>query len=202
MITASLLSKISTLKTSDHQPSFLIQLAGKSKRAKYQWRSIQSRRTIVFQSGSSGCASFNTSSGSATFKSNHSSPSTDRTLPEKLKSFGLAGLLSYGVFNTLYYVGAFLIVWSYANVPSGLGFPAALQRIAALLATIWVGSQVTKLPRATAALLFAPATDWLLNTLQKTLRLKTKKSAFALVVAVCIHGTLLLFGSFILATAV
>jgi hypothetical protein len=199
MITVSLLSKTSTTKTSDHQPSFLIQLAGRSKRAKYQGRFIQSRRTIVLQSGSSGVASFNTSSGSVRFKSNQSSPST---LPEKLKSFGLAGLLSYGIFNTLYYVGAFLIVWSYAKVPSGLGFSVALQRIVALLATIWVGSQVTKLPRAAAALLFAPATDWLLNTLQKTLKLKTKKAAFALVVTVCIAGALLLFGSIIVAIAV
>lgn len=194
MIKASLLSQRPTLKTSDHQPS-LIQT---HKRANYQGRCIQSRIIIVSQSGSSGVASFNTSSGSATFKSNHSST----TLPEKLKSFGLAGLLSYGIFNTLYYLGAFLIVFSYAKIPSGLGFPAAFQRIAALLATIWVGSQVTKLPRAAAALLFAPATDWLLNTVQKTLRLKTKKSAFAIVVAVCISGALLLFGSFIVATAV
>jgi hypothetical protein len=32
-------------------------------------------------------------------------------LLEKLKRYGAAGVLSYGLLNTVYYVTAFLLVW-------------------------------------------------------------------------------------------
>jgi hypothetical protein len=30
---------------------------------------------------------------------------------EQLKQYGLAGIVAYGLLNTLYYIGTFLVVW-------------------------------------------------------------------------------------------
>lgn len=39
----------------------------------------------------------------------------------QLKSLGLAGLLAYGILNTVYYTAAFYTVWMYvAKVPRGV----------------------------------------------------------------------------------
>jgi hypothetical protein len=44
-----------------------------------------------------------------------------RKLREQLQSLGLAGVVAYGLFNTLYYTVAFLVVWfTVANVPAGV----------------------------------------------------------------------------------
>jgi hypothetical protein len=44
-----------------------------------------------------------------------------RKLREQLQSLGLAGVVAYGLFNTLYYTVAFLVVWfTVANVPAGM----------------------------------------------------------------------------------
>ncbi|CAI7818196.1 unnamed protein product [Closterium sp. NIES-54] len=89
---------------------------------------------------------------------------------EKLKSFGVAGVLAYGLFNTVYYIFAFLFVFLYvAPSPRGLGFAAAskntrnrppsstllplptplsLHSFLKVFAVLWAGSQVTKLVRA------------------------------------------------------
>ncbi|CAI5462294.1 unnamed protein product [Closterium sp. Yama58-4] len=48
---------------------------------------------------------------------------------EKLQSFGVAGVLAYGLFNTVYYIFAFLFVFLYvAPSPRGLGFAAAAKK--------------------------------------------------------------------------
>ncbi|CAI5504028.1 unnamed protein product [Closterium sp. Naga37s-1] len=68
---------------------------------------------------------------------------------EKLQSFGVAGVLSYGLFNTVYYIFAFLFVFLYAAPsPRGLGFAAAAKNFLKVFAVVWAGSQVTKLVRA------------------------------------------------------
>ncbi|CAI5504646.1 unnamed protein product [Closterium sp. Naga37s-1] len=68
---------------------------------------------------------------------------------EKLQSFGVAGVLSYGLFNTVYYIFAFLFVFLYAAPsPRGLGFAAAARNFLKVFAVVWAGSQVTKLVRA------------------------------------------------------
>jgi hypothetical protein len=46
--------------------------------------------------------------------------SDTKALQTKLQSLGLAGVVAYGLFNTLYYTGMFLFVWFYvAQVPAG-----------------------------------------------------------------------------------
>ena len=43
-----------------------------------------------------------------------------RRLRSRLNSYGVSGLLAYGLLNTLYYTLGFLIVWLYfAKVPRG-----------------------------------------------------------------------------------
>ncbi|XP_024533126.1 uncharacterized protein LOC9650887 isoform X1 [Selaginella moellendorffii] len=50
-------------------------------------------------------------------------------LKSQLRRYGTAGILSYGVFNTMYYLGTFLFFWFYvAPSPGGLGYAAAAQR--------------------------------------------------------------------------
>lgn len=52
----------------------------------------------------------------------------ERRLRQQLKSLGLAGVVAYGLFNTIYYTVAFLFIWIYvAKVPSGEGTPRAEQ---------------------------------------------------------------------------
>jgi len=70
-------------------------------------------------------------------------------LVEKIKDLGAAGFVAYGMLNTLYYCVAFLVVWlSMGEIPRGLGYTEASKRLAAVLAVVWMGSQVTKVPVA------------------------------------------------------
>ena len=54
------------------------------------------------------------------------------------------------------------------NLSVGLGFSGAAAKAAEVAAITWAGSQVTKLPRAAAALVLAPLVDHLLNFIQGT----------------------------------
>lgn len=70
---------------------------------------------------------------------------TSSNLVATLKRYGLAGVLSYGVLNTLWYTGAFLTAASVAGAPAaGGGWNAAAAKAAKVLAMTWAGSQVTK----------------------------------------------------------
>ncbi|ONM55315.1 Transcription factor [Zea mays] len=82
-----------------------------------------------------------------------------KELLEKLKRYGVAGVLSYGLLNTVYYVTAFLLVWLLnspkqlfrfyvAPAPGRMGYGAAVERFVKLMAMVWAGSQVTKIFRA------------------------------------------------------
>jgi hypothetical protein len=62
-------------------------------------------------------------------------------------------------------------------------------------------TQVTKLARAGGALALAPLADRLLDWLQVRMRLKTKRQAFATVVAACVGLALALFGGVVAAHA-
>jgi hypothetical protein len=43
-----------------------------------------------------------------------------KELQDQLKALGLAGVVTYGLFNTLYYTGMFIFVWFWVlQVPSG-----------------------------------------------------------------------------------
>ncbi|KAG1668842.1 hypothetical protein FOA52_004937 [Chlamydomonas sp. UWO 241] len=113
----------------------------------------------------------------------------------KLKQWGLAGGVSYGALNTLYYSVAFVACWVYvADVPQGQGLTAATAAFARVFATVWAGSQVTKLPRAGLALLMAPAVDRGLNVAVERLNLGTKRNAFFIFLATCLSFVACLFG--------
>ncbi|XP_071715669.1 uncharacterized protein [Rutidosis leptorrhynchoides] len=75
----------------------------------------------------------------------------------KLRRYGTAGILSYGLLNTAYYLSAFLVTWFYiAPAPGKMGYFTAVKRFVKLMAMVWAGSQVTKLLRAGGALALAP----------------------------------------------
>lgn len=98
------------------------------------------------------------------------------TIWDRLAAAGLAGVVSYGLFNTLYYAGAFLLVWfNVAKFQSGQGIVAAAQAVAKVLAVVWAGSQATKVIRAGAALAIAPFTDKLLEIIKIKLNLASKR---------------------------
>ncbi|KAK4410873.1 hypothetical protein Sango_0160300 [Sesamum angolense] len=67
----------------------------------------------------------------------------------RLKRYGIAGILSYGLLNTVYYLTTFLVVWFYVTpAPGRMGYLAAVERFLKVMAMVWAGSQVTKLIRA------------------------------------------------------
>jgi hypothetical protein len=114
---------------------------------------------------------------------------------DRLASAGLAGVVAYGIFNTVYYTAAFLMVFKLAKVPSGQGLAASAQAVAKILAVVWAGSQVTKLARAGAALLAVPFVDALLDFIKRKFKLASKKDAFLRVIfPACVGVAVVLFG--------
>jgi hypothetical protein len=116
-------------------------------------------------------------------------------LQAQLQALGVAGVLAYGVLNTAYYTSAFLFFWTQvACVPPGLGAAAVAQRFAQVMATVWAGSQVTKLARAAGAVALAPLLDRALDATQRRLQLRGgKRQASLLLVAACLSLALALF---------
>lgn len=117
-------------------------------------------------------------SGMITFR--HCSPMKDhKTIQEQIGAAGLSGIASYGLFNTLYYFFAYLaILYSLPRPADTTSLSTALPHVFKLLALVWAGSQVTKVPRAACALAFSPLMDRLLGWLRERLRLQNKRQAF------------------------
>lgn len=105
-------------------------------------RRQQLRRAAAECAAGSGAVQFQGTpgkSGSVAF-----APPPARSWKQQFADLGLAGVLAYGLFNTLYYLSAFLLIACVA-VPRGLGSPAAsAKRFAAAMAVAWAGSQATK----------------------------------------------------------
>ena len=124
------------------------------------------------------------------------------TIREKLSAAGLAGLVAYGLSNTLYYTVAFLFVWfkiAAVTLRPGQGLLQSGKAVFSTLALVWAGSQVTKVPRALAALLAAPLVDRWLTWLRDRFKLPSKRSAFVrIVLPACVGFALVLFGSIVL----
>eukprot|EP00270_Netrium_digitus_P004796 TRINITY_DN16138_c0_g1_i1.p1 TRINITY_DN16138_c0_g1~~TRINITY_DN16138_c0_g1_i1.p1 ORF type:complete len:236 (-),score=27.88 TRINITY_DN16138_c0_g1_i1:307-981(-) len=100
---------------------------------------------------------------------------------ERLKAYGIAGVLSYGLLNTAYYLSAFLIVWTRVlPSPGQLGVCTSATRCVKVLAMVWAGSQLTKILRAGGALLLAPAVDCFLSWLTDSFDFKSRADVFAL----------------------
>lgn len=105
-----------------------------------------------------------------------------RSIQERLATYGLSGVASYGLFNTLYYVVVGSIAVATIPRPDVDTVAAALQHVLKLLAVVWAGSQVTKLPRAACALACAPLMDRFLGWISKVVGLRGgKRSAFLFV---------------------
>ncbi|CAG9463677.1 unnamed protein product [Pedinophyceae sp. YPF-701] len=123
-------------------------------------------------------------------------------MQERLSQYGAAGVIAYGLLNTLYYTCTFLFIWVYvARVPRGLGATQAAIKFTEVLALTWAGSQVTKLARFAGALAMAPVVDILLNKLAQIRVIGSKPKAFAVVVAACLGVAALLFSGVVLCWA-
>ncbi|KAL2613684.1 hypothetical protein R1flu_025376 [Riccia fluitans] len=111
----------------------------------------------------------------------------NQKLAENLKRYGVAGILSYGLLNTAYYLVTFLFVWFYVT-PSegGLGFIPAAQRFVKVFTLVWAGSQVTKLIRAAGALTLAPFVDRGLSWYTDRFNFHSRGKAFGFIVVACI----------------
>uniref|UniRef100_A0A1D1Z910 NAD-dependent deacetylase sirtuin-1 n=1 Tax=Anthurium amnicola TaxID=1678845 RepID=A0A1D1Z910_9ARAE len=119
---------------------------------------------------------------------------SSKELMEQLKRYGVAGVLSYGLLNTFYYLITFLLVWFYfAPAPGKMGYAAAVERFLKLMAAIWAGSQVTKLLRAGGALVLAPLVDKGLSWFTIKFKFVSKGKAFVAIAVACFGLAFLLF---------
>ncbi|KAI5067135.1 hypothetical protein GOP47_0017663 [Adiantum capillus-veneris] len=104
------------------------------------------------------------------------------------------GMLSYGLLNTIYYLGMFLFAWFYISpAPSGLGYRAAAERFIKLFALVWAGSQVTKLLRAGCALALAPVIDRGLTWITDHSGFRSRAEVFGVVVTSCFGLAFIVF---------
>ena len=118
-------------------------------------------------------------------------------MTEKIRAYGLAGVLAYGFFNTAYYVIGFSLAWAAAvqsgGMAGGASLQVATQRVLAVLGTVWLGSQVTKLFRAGLALGGAPLCDKFLSFCVDR-GMPSKSAALGACVAACISLFAAVFG--------
>ncbi|XP_012457605.1 uncharacterized protein LOC105778436 [Gossypium raimondii] len=113
---------------------------------------------------------------------------------KKLRQYGISGVLSYGLLNTVYYLITFLLVWFYvAPVPGRMGYMAAAQRFLKVMAMVWAGSQVTKLVRAGGALALAPFVDRGLSWFTLKFKFESQEKAAIVIVGFCFGLALTLF---------
>ncbi|XP_060213193.1 uncharacterized protein LOC132640567 isoform X3 [Lycium barbarum] len=119
---------------------------------------------------------------------------TSNTILTRLRRYGAAGVLSYGLLNTAYYLTTFLIVWFYvAPSPGRMGYLAAVERFLKVMAMVWAGSQVTKLVRAGGALALAPFVDRGLSWFTTKMKFESQGKAFAVVAGFCFGLAFMLF---------
>ncbi|XP_074590172.1 uncharacterized protein LOC141846085 [Curcuma longa] len=113
---------------------------------------------------------------------------------QRLKRYGVAGVLSYGLLNTIYYLTTFLLVWFYFSpAPGKMGYPAAVKRFLKMMAMVWAGSQVTKIIRAGGALALAPVVDRGLSWFTVKFNFESEGKAFAAIACSCFGLALFLF---------
>ncbi|XP_027107296.1 uncharacterized protein [Coffea arabica] len=128
------------------------------------------------------------------YPSNKSRDSFINRILKRLKRYGVAGVLSYGLLNTCYYLSTFLFVWLYvAPAPGRMGYVAAAERFLKILAMVWAGSQVTKLIRAGWALALAPAVDRGLSWFTIKYKFKSQGKAFMAIAGFCFGLAFMVF---------
>jgi len=131
-------------------------------------------------------ATSTTSAGGDDSPDSSSPPSSYQSLKTKLGAYGVAGVVAYGILNTLYYTVAFAAAWFFLQErpAAGQGWAGALKAAGLVMAGTWVGSQATKIARALGAVALAPWVDGLLDAAGR--RLGGKRRAAAAVVAGCL----------------
>ena len=103
---------------------------------------------------------------------------------DALKSAGRAGLISYGFLNLAWYTFALIFSWKRvagtSYVPIGVSrsflMQNSLRKFMKVLAVVYVGSQITKLPRLCLAVISAPVGDLALKWLEKKFQISEGKS--------------------------
>ncbi|XP_038710317.1 uncharacterized protein LOC120004981 [Tripterygium wilfordii] len=121
-------------------------------------------------------------------------PLTTKEILEKLRRYGISGILAYGLLNTAYYLTTFLVVWFYvAPVPAKIGYLAAAKRFLKVMAMVWAGSQVTKLVRAAGALAVAPFVDRGLSWFTVKFKFESQWKAFMAIVGFCFGLGIMVF---------
>ncbi|XP_042492346.1 uncharacterized protein LOC122071926 isoform X2 [Macadamia integrifolia] len=126
--------------------------------------------------------------------SQHSRSLTFKELMDGLRRYGISGILSYGLLNTIYYLTTFLIFWFYvAPAPGRMGYAAAVKRFIKVMAMVWAGSQVTKLVRAGGAVALAPTVDKGLSWFTMKFKFESQGKAFMAIVGLCFGLALMLF---------
>ncbi|GMG99524.1 hypothetical protein Nepgr_001364 [Nepenthes gracilis] len=119
---------------------------------------------------------------------------TSTEVLKQLRRYGISGILSYGLLNTVYYLTTFLLVWFYfAPAPGRMGYFAAVQRFLKVMAMVWAGSEVTKLIRAAGALALAPFVDRGLSWFTVRFKFESQGKAFLAIVSCCLGIAVLLF---------
>ncbi|MCD9637997.1 hypothetical protein HAX54_021605 [Datura stramonium] len=120
--------------------------------------------------------------------------SGSNTILTRLRRYGVAGVLSYGLLNTAYYLTTFLVVWFYvAPSPGRMGYLAAVERFLKVMAMVWAGSQVTKLVRAGGALALAPFVDRGLSWFTTKMKFESQGKAFVVVAGFCFGLAFMMF---------
>ncbi|XP_033512198.1 uncharacterized protein [Nicotiana tomentosiformis] len=119
---------------------------------------------------------------------------TSNNILTRLRRYGVAGVLSYGLLNTAYYLTTFLIVWFYvAPSPGRMGYLAAVERFLKVMAMVWAGSQVTKLVRAGGALALAPFVDRGLSWFTTKMNFESQGKAFMVIAGFCFGLAFMMF---------
>ncbi|KAG5021088.1 hypothetical protein JHK87_016943 [Glycine soja] len=119
--------------------------------------------------------------------------SSNETL-QKLRRYGISGILSYGLLNTAYCLTTFLFVWFYiAPAPAKMGYGAAVKRFLKVMAMVWAGSQITKLVRAGGALTLTPFVDRGLSWFTHKFKFQTREEAFMAIVGLCLGLAVIVF---------
>ncbi|PWA81638.1 fatty acid hydroxylase 1 [Artemisia annua] len=120
--------------------------------------------------------------------------SSSSEILNKLRRYGISGILSYGLLNTAYYLSAFLVAWFYiAPAPGKMGYWTAVKRFVKLMAMVWAGSQVTKLARLGGALALAPIVDKGLSWFMAKFKFESQAKAFSVIVGCCFGLAAVLF---------
>nr|QGN65340.1 E2F-related protein [Oryza alta] len=181
----------------------LLSLGGASRVSSVSFRRLPASPLVRCSQDPGKIEVFNTegteqSQGGSTGSINHGKYSTrsfsSKELLERLKRYGAAGVLSYGLLNTAYYCTSFLLVWFYFSpAPGKMGYAAAVERFLKLMAMVWAGSQVTKILRAGGALALAPFVDRGLRWFTVRFNFKSEGKAFATIVGFCFALAALLF---------